>query len=339
MKTDAVVFTSPEQIEVQEVTLPEMGAEDVLIELEYSSISIGTERWALLGKLKEPGQPLMTPFPHIPGYQAAGIVREVGKKATGVKPGDRVFSYGGRKPENWSGSCWGGHMRHHIADYRNVLKIPAVVSTHDVSGLVLTQVGYNGAMEPRIDKGDVAVVIGDGLVGQWAAQVLRHRGAHVIMAGQHHDRLKIAQKYSADEIINSKENDLAEFIKERYPKGIPVVIETASTNKAIRTGIGLLRTGFGVFAKKGQFVFLGYYPEGECMVDIHWLRAKEITAYFPNGWARERMEKTMALISQKKMYVKELVTHTFPYTEAANAYHLILEKAEGFLGIVLNWKK
>ena len=122
-------------------------------------------------------------FLHVPGYQAAGIVLETGGQVRSLKPGDRVFSRNGCAPADWSGSWWGGHVGLHVAEESSVIKLPDSVSTYEASSLLLAQVGYNGASKPKVSPGDVAVVIGEGLVGQYAAQVLRNRGT------RHHLRL------------------------------------------------------------------------------------------------------------------------------------------------------
>lgn len=331
-KTEAVVFTQPGRVVIQEVALPEPGPEDVVVEVEYSSISVGTERWALLGKLREPGQPLMTPFPHIAGYQAAGIVKAVGTKVALIKPGDRVFSSGTRAPIAWQGSCWGGHAHHHVKRAKDVLKLPDNVSTLQAAGLLLAQVGYNGATRPQVKKGDAVVVIGDGLVGQYAAQVFRNRGAHVILSGRHPNRLELARKYSADEVVNSRTDDFPAWVRKKYPQGVPVVAETASRIALVRMAINLLEYS-------GQLVLLGYYPEGECLMDIHWVRARETTVYCPNSSTPDRLRNTLDLLAQGAMHLQELVTHTFPFREAPKAYKLIEEKSADFLGIILDWRK
>ena len=329
-KTEAVVFTANSKVAVQKVPLPPLREGEVLVENEYSAISTGTERWCLTGQLHEPGA-APTPFPFIPGYQAAGVVREVGKSVKGFAPGDRVFSVNGRLGEGAPGSCWNGHIHHHVATPATLLKLPDAVSTRDASGLLLAQVGYNGATQPPVSKGDVAVVIGDGLVGQWAAQVFRHRGAHVVLSGHHDERLKLAARWSADEIINSGREDLTAFVRRKWPNGVQIAAESASKNALVRQAIDLTEY-------HGKFVLLGYYPEGECLIDIHWIRARETTVFCPNSWAMPRMEGTLALVASGKMHVEELITHEFPACEAPKAYQMILDKREPFLGVVLRWR-
>jgi 2-desacetyl-2-hydroxyethyl bacteriochlorophyllide A dehydrogenase len=330
MQSEAVIFLSPCEVVFDMVAIPDLGPGDALVEIEYSSISIGTERWCLLGQIQT-GKDKLIEFPCVPGYQAAGIVREVGSAVNEVVPGDRVFSSRGALAQEGLLSVWGGHLQYHVAEASSLIKLPDEVSTREASGLVLAQVGYNGASRPRVEPGDTAVVIGDGLVGQFACQVLRHRGAHVILSGHHDERLALALAYgAADEVVNSAQQDLKEYVFARYPEGVPITVETASKRELIRLAVELL-------SYDAQFVLLGYYPEGECLIDTHWVRAKETTVYCPNAIRRGRMEATLSLIGAGHMHAEELITHDFPAAEAPAAYGLMLSRAEGFLGIVLAW--
>jgi 3-hydroxyethyl bacteriochlorophyllide a dehydrogenase len=329
-KIPAVIFPEKGISEVDGVDLPELGPDDVLVDIEYSCISNGTERWVLTGKLTIPDRPPLE-FPHVPGYQAAGTVVEVGRNVKHIKPGDRVFSRNCKMPSSWKGSWWGGHTKIHVADAASVIALPDSVGTLEASCLLLAQVGYNGATKPKVSPGYVAVVIGEGLVGQYAGQVLRHRGAYVIISGLSEYRLEKARLYCADEVFNSAEGDFAAFIKSKYPDGIDIVVETASSNQTVRLGIDLLKYG-------GQLVLNGFYPPPESTLDWHWLRSKEITTYCPNSRTRKRLENTLHLIEQGQVRVKELVTHEVDHLNAPEAYRMLLDPSAEFLGIVLNWK-
>jgi len=71
-KAQAVIFPEPGRVIIDEVDLPDLAPTDVLIEIDYSAISVGTEHWCLAGRMKPPGEPPLA-FLHVPGYQAAGI--------------------------------------------------------------------------------------------------------------------------------------------------------------------------------------------------------------------------------------------------------------------------
>ena len=139
MKTRAIVFPQPGRAVVDELSIPEMQGDDVLIEVEYTAVSPGTERWCLTGTLTIPGEAPLA-FPHVPGYQAAGIVRDVGRGVKDLKPGNRVFSRNCRSPEDFKGSWWGGHVGLHVAARAAVIPLPDSVSTREASGLLLAQV-------------------------------------------------------------------------------------------------------------------------------------------------------------------------------------------------------
>ncbi len=328
--TDAVVFPAPRQVTVAQFPLPEMGSDEVIVDIEYSFISNGTERWCLTDQMRIPGKPPLT-FPHVPGYQAAGTVTEVGSRIRGLEPGERVFSRNCREPDGFKGSWLGGHVKMHVNNLHDIVPLPEDISTLEGSGLLLAQVGFNGASKPRVSEGDVAVVIGEGLVGQFAGQVLRSRGANVIVAGLSPGRLDLAARHSADEVFDNGEGGLTEFIRDRYPEGVSIVVETASSSRTVHMGAELL-------GKHGQLVLNGYYPPDESMIDWHWLRRKEITLYCPDSRNRERLHATLRLIQEGRMHVEELITHRVDAVNASDAYAMLLDPASQFLGVVIDWR-
>lgn len=348
--TEAVVFPKPHHAHIEDVPLPEMGHDELTVHIEFSCISNGTEHWCLTDRLVVPGTPPLA-FPHVPGYQAAGVVAAVGSRVKGIRPGDRVFSRNCREPEGFRGSWWGGHVKEHINDLQDVVKLPPDVSTSQGSALLLAQVGYNGATKPQVTPGDVAVVIGEGLVGQFAGQVLRSRGAHVIMAGLDPYRLKLASRFSADEVFDNSENKLVEFIKQSHPDGVPLVLETASRSSTVRMAAELL-------CKHGQLILNGFYTPDESLIDWHWLRRKEITLFCPDSRSLVRLEATLRLVQEGTLHVDELMTHRFSAADAAEAYSLLLhegveqssshgdgktrragnEASTGFMGMILDWR-
>ena len=331
MKSEAVIFPGPERVEVGTIELPEPGPEDALVEIEYSAVSNGTERWCLTGKLDVPGHP-SPEFPHVPGYQAAGIVTQTGSAVENLVPGDRVFSRNCRAPSGWNGSWWGGHVKHHVADAAgDVIKLDENLTTFAASGLLLAQVGYNGASKPAEASGGIAAVIGDGLVGQYAAQVLRARGVRVILSGLIQSRLELAARFSADEVYDNSRDDFTEFMADKFPQGVDIVLDAAGKGKTVREGIGMLK-------RHGHLIMNGFYSyPDESRLDWHWLRRKELTIHFPDSRNRERLVKTMRLIGEGSMRVEELVTHIVRARDAAGAYRMLLDPNADFLGVVIDW--
>ena len=336
----AIVFPEPGKAERTETNVPEPGPRDLVIKIDYSGISPGTERWMLQGKLEIPGEPPFG-FPHVPGYQAAGTVVEAGPEAAadgngqgapdGFQPGDRVFSRACKAPGGWKGSWWGGHCAYHVAEVgRDIIKVPDGASMQSAAGLLLAQVGYNGAMKASVRKGDVALVIGDGLVGQYAAQVLRHRGAYTVLSGLSPKRLELAEMYSADEVYDNRNFDFPEFIVSKYPEGVDIVLDTASMMKTVREGAEMLK-------RHGRLVLNGYYPPGDSCIDWHWLRRKELTLHCADSRNDERLQAAMDLIAAGAIKAEELVTDVFTPEQAPEAYNMLLSGRQDFLGLLIRW--
>jgi len=88
----AVVLEQPERIALRELPLDLPGAGDIVVDMEWSGISTGTERLLWSGRM--PAFPGMG-YPLVPGYEGVGRVSAAGE-ASGLKVGDRVFVPGAR---------------------------------------------------------------------------------------------------------------------------------------------------------------------------------------------------------------------------------------------------
>src|SRR6516225_3309949 len=138
MKTRAVVFTSPGQVELQEINMPAPAADEVQIRTTYSTVSVGTEGWILQNLFT--WHP--TPYPCVPGYQRVGVVEDVGRDVQGWHVGDHVMATLGA----WPGSIQpnaGSHTALGNTPARELYRLPDGVDELDASGAVVAQVGYN----------------------------------------------------------------------------------------------------------------------------------------------------------------------------------------------------
>ncbi|WJH32644.1 alcohol dehydrogenase catalytic domain-containing protein [Paenibacillus sp. CC-CFT747] len=214
MKAKAIVFTGVNVVEFRDVETPEPGSEDVVIEVEYSWISVGTEQSFLKGERVSGEQVTrqgdVLPFPQVPGYQKVGIVQKIGNAVRGLQPGDRVFA--SISAVDGMAFDTGGHVNPAVTHLSQVWRLPDKgPESLAYAPLVLAQVGYNCGMRPHISAGEFAVVIGDGLVGNWAAQTLRARGAKVTVLGRRADRLALLP--DGIQGIHLKETGMQEVIE------------------------------------------------------------------------------------------------------------------------------
>ncbi|MDQ1257935.1 MAG: bacteriochlorophyllide a dehydrogenase [Candidatus Hydrogenedentes bacterium] len=330
MNAKAVVFTDKLKVAFLDVTVPEPGPRDVVVDTRLSWISNGTEgsflRYERInGETPyRPGGPW--PFPIAPGYQSVGVVERVSEDVTDIAPGQWVFGAIGRIEGMYEAG--GGHISPKVMDRSQVWPIPEGVPPVAVSGLVLTQVGYNCGTRPPVSMGDVALVIGDGMVGHWAAQTLHWRGAEVILAGRHDDRLARWPEGGRRHRVNTARDDLVAAVRELAP-GVHVLVDTVGSLDTVLACHPLMRPD-------GHIVSAGFNGTNS-MLDIQRLRFGELTLHSPSGWAQSRMDNTLALIQAGYLDTESLITHRLPVERAADAWDLILNRRENALGVILEW--
>lgn len=321
MKTLAVVATKPWTVELQPLEVADPKPNEVVVCVTHSWISPGTEGSFVRGERIAGDTPLSetdpSPFPHVPGYQKVGVIEWVGADVPGLAVGDRVFATVSRTDGLFY--AHGGHVSPAVTHHSQVWKLPETdLPDEAFSGLVLAQVGYNCGARPTVSVGECAVVIGDGLVGQWAAQTLAERGANVTLLGRHADRLA------------------------RFTRGTTTTDHTTVTAglQVLVDTVGDLATVYALLPKlrhDAHFVSAGFYGH-EGKIDLQRLRNGEITVHTPSGWSKARMDTTLAWITEGRLTTLPLVTHRFPVARAAEAFDLILHRREPSLGVLLEWE-
>ena len=327
----AVVAMRPFTVDYRAIQVSEPGDEDVVVRVQHSWISNGTEGSFVRGERVAGDTPWRegdpSPFPLVPGYQKAGIVEWVGEGVNDIALGKVVFATVSATPGMFQPR--GGHVSPAVTHRSQVWKLPEGVDPLAVSGLVLTQVGYNCGLRPAIDPGDAVIVIGDGMVGHWSAQTLVHRGARVMLLGRHDERLALFEPREDDRCVNVTREDPCALARTWAPEGIQAVIDTVGSVPAIANWYGQLR-------RFGHIVSAGFHgPEG--LIDIQDLRNQELTLHTPAGWTKERMDATLALVAKGMLRTMHLITHHFPVAAAQEAFDLILRRQEPVLGVILDW--
>jgi len=175
-----------------------------------------------------------------------------------------------------------------------------------------------------VPTGDVALVIGAGLVGHWAAQTLYHRGATVILASRHNCRLKHFPTDQRRQRVNVREVQWPAALEDLAPEGLCVVVDTVGSVSAIEECYPFL-------TRDAHLISAGFHRT-EGAIDIQKMRLKELALHAPAGWTRDRMDATLELLAASHLETESLITHHFPADQAPTAYQLVLERPELVLG-------
>jgi 3-hydroxyethyl bacteriochlorophyllide a dehydrogenase len=329
MRSSAIVFTAPRCTGLAEIELPEPGAEDLVVRTTVSGVSVGTERWALLGRRSE------MRFPLVPGYLGVGVV----ERGTAEFPaGERVFFTNARLTEPYASHSW---MSTHLAraivaptsarDWPPyVCKVPAAVD--DISAVMtgMAAVAVQGADMLRVTPSDRAVVLGLGVIGQCAAQVLRARGARVTGADLDPARVELARAHSCGAAVPLAPGPLAPQLAGVMPDGgFDIVVDTTSAASVLQNLDEVLRP-------RGQILLQGYYP-GLTPLNLDRLHGKRPTIVVACSLDLKAHECALRLLLGGQLQLRPLVTRVARPAHAAEVYAQILERPGEFLGIVFDW--
>jgi 2-desacetyl-2-hydroxyethyl bacteriochlorophyllide A dehydrogenase len=197
------------------------------------------------------------------------------------------------------------------------------------AGLVLTQVGYNCGTRPRLLPGQLAVVVGDGLVGQWAGQTLKARGARVVLTGRHQSRLAAFRTGGWGETLLVPAGSGVAEVRALTDGPVHVLVDTVGDT-------GLYDEYLPVMARGGTVVSAGFYGT-EDRIELQRYRFQELAFDLVAGMTRERLDATMEWVRSGRLNTRGLVTHRFPVERAAEAWRLIETKSEHVLGVILDW--
>ncbi len=331
MDATALICTAEQHFSLETFPVPPITANQIRTRTLYSGVSVGTEFAVIQGKLD------WGPFPVCTGYQAVGVVEEVGQQVSRFAVGDTVYyrrnfmamAHNGAKVN----TCAGTHTSVAIIDSdAEVELLPKGVDPATGSMFVMPSVGYNAVNMAGVGMGDVVVVHGVGLIGLGALVAARLRGAITIAIDLDDKRLALAQEMGAAYTLNSHEGNLTERVNQIKRGGADVVFEA--------TGIpACLDPAFALARLHGKFVFLGNY--GNAPISFHFLvpHGKQLTAFFPcNDGLAPCRDAVLRNIGSGAIPWEKTITHRITAAEAPDLYGAINRGAiPEMMGAVIRW--
>ena len=330
----AVVTTSANTSALAEVSVAELGANQVAIKTISSGVSTGTDKWVISGRFEWGG----FPFPLVPGYQRSGIVEAIGSGVANVKVGQQVFA---TASVNYTDATagWGAHTSFGICEDFEVFDATGIPPERSAFGVV-AQVGFNAASRIVGNPGDRILVIGDGVIGASGALSAKARGFEPLLLGRHDSRLEkigsLGIKTANSNTVTQKE--LANFAPiavidtVQSPEAFELYYRALPATWAAET-FGNSRTGIG------QIIFSGHTPDGQnTWADMAHLQKQELTVHFVSGWVANRLVQTLELMKAGALSLEKIAT-VYP-ADAVNIEKLFSNIAAGKnpdIAAYINW--
>jgi 3-hydroxyethyl bacteriochlorophyllide a dehydrogenase len=319
IKSQAVVIPRRNVIELRTVQVQEPRAGDVLVRTAFTSISAGTERMLLDGRMPHPA--LL--FPVVPGYETVGQVVQLGSRAPKELLGQWVY-VGGARCFRGVNPAWGGQSEFLSVEAERVVPLKSLAPETGVI-LALAATALHGVNVAQIRRSDRVLVLGQGIVGQLAARLAKLAGAaHVAVVDRVAVRLGVSQ---ADQVIDVTKESLDEAISDA---NINVLIEATGSMTALSGALPLL-------ANHGKIVLLGFYDHINIPYAPVFMREAQILV--AREWqfgADGDLPCARDLLASGELDVHGLLTHRVPLERIQAGYRLAFEDPS-CLKIVVEW--
>ncbi len=358
---------------VVEVPVPALQKGYVLVRNHYSLVSAGTEgstvkaaRKSFIGKAKERPQQVKQVIDTLKSQGPIQTYRAVMKKLDALSPlgyscaGEVVavapdvgqFAVGDLV------ACGGLTASHAevVAVPKNLcVKLEPDADLKAAAYNTLGAIALQAVRQADMKLGETCAVIGLGLLGQLAAQLLKASGVKVIGVDIDDNMVALAREHSVDAAFQRSTPGIETKIMEMTQGiGCDGVIIAAATDS-----LDPINFAGAISRKKGKIVILGAVPTGYDREPHFYKKELEVRmscSYGPGRydplyeekgidypvayvrWTENRnMQAFQELLYAKKINVDYLTTHVFPLEEAPKAYDMMMARSESFIGILIEY--
>jgi bacteriochlorophyllide a dehydrogenase len=310
LNTLAVVLEKPEQLVVSRLDLSAPGEEDVIVAMEWSGISTGTERLLWSGRM--PAFPGLG-YPLVPGYESVGRITHAGTRAA-RRIGERVFVPGARCFGEVRG-LFGGAAAKVVVPGARVTPISEELGEQGVL-LALAATAYHAVTAKNSNFPEL--IVGHGVLGRLIA------------------RLTLVLGRDAPVVWERNPNRVA------GASGYPVVHPDADTCRGYRaiydvSGDGtLLDTLIARLAPGGEIVLAGFYSQSLSFA-FPAAFMREARMRIAAEWREADLLAVKQLVESGRLNLDGLITHRHEASAAPAAYRTAFTDPS-CLKMILDWR-
>lgn len=339
----ALVLTEYNRFECQDVPQPDIGPEDVLIEVRACGIC-GSDVHGMDGSSGRRVPPI------IMGHEAAGTIHAMGQMVAGWSLGDRVTF----DSTVWCGTCrFCRRGEINLCDNRRVLgvscpefrrdgafaqfvavpqhilcRLPDELSFEHAAMAEPVSIAVHAVHRIPIHLDDTAVVVGTGMIGLLVVQALRAAGCGLLIAVDVEPaKLDLARQLGADLALSPGDGDVvAQVIQRTGGRGADLAIEAAGFPATVATAIGSVRKG-GSVGLVGNLT-----PAVE--LPLQAVVTRELTLYGSCA-SRGEYAACLGMIARGAIQVEPLISAVVPLAEAPGWFDRLYRKEAGLMKVML----
>jgi L-iditol 2-dehydrogenase len=341
----AAVLTGIKQFEIRQVPVPKIAKDnDVLIRIKTVGVCGSDVHYYSTGRI---GSQIVK-FPFIVGHEAAGIIEQIGKNVTKVKPGQRIAI----DPAVYCGNC-DQCKSGRVNTCRNLLFLgcPDQIEGCLCEYIVLDEkccfpIKDNMSFEQATLSEPLAIavyaversilkpmanvaILGAGPIGTSVFHVLRTKKiGDIYITDKINERIEMSRLLRPKWCGNPNSTDIVKEITQMEPHLMDMVYDCSGDENAILEAVKLLKPG-------GNLVLIGIPEVDEISFPIHQLRRNEITITNIRRQAH-CTQKALDLIDQQKINLDSMVTHRFTLEETLEAFDLVANYKDGIMKAMIH---
>lgn len=351
MKSKTAFLHKPHDLRIEEIELPELKPNQVLIKVGACGIC-GSDVECFEGQSAEGRYDLAC---YTPGHEWGGKIMEVGSEVKTLSPGmkvtgDCVMACGvcanckdGLMPSaclnmreiGFRPDSPGGMGEYMIVEEQYVHQIPDDWSYAMGAWVETFSIGYFGIWGNGgyIDASDTAVVFGCGPVGISAVMTAKTSGAKVIAVDPIPSRRELALKYGADHALDPCESDVkAQIDALTNGRGPSVIVEASGNDKAIQSI-------FEVAGHSCRVHLIGHSIGRKVPVELGWTIWKTLNIN-GSGGTKDFGQRTIRFMSaiKDKYDFDALNTHYFAFDQLHEAMETAIHEKQNAFKVMLRFE-
>ena len=342
-----VVLTGIKKFEIVEVSKPQLiNDDDVLLKIDTVGICGSDIHYYSEGKIGDQ----VIDFPFTIGHECSAIVERVGKKVSGLKPGDvvaveptlschkceqclsgREHTCTNQKFLGCPGQIDGCLSEFLIMPAGNCYVVPGNINPEMAAMVEPISIGYySSQFLKKINEVNSITILGVGPIGLGTMLCLQtSKFNNIYVTDKLAYRLDAAKKAGAVWIGNPDKEDVVSNLKKIKPEGFDAVFECCGKQEALDQAIEILKPG-------GTLLIVGIPGEDRISFDISKLRREEITIQNVRR-QNKSVQPVIDLISSKKLYPEFMITHRFLFERTSEAFDIVSNYKDGVIKALIKF--
>lgn len=309
----AAVVTGPGKVRIEDVALPEPGAEEVRVRLEGCGVCASNlTPWEGPDWMQFPTEPGSL------GHEGWGVVDAIGEGVNKLRVGDRVAIL-----------SYKAYAQYDVASADAVVHLPATLAGRPFPAEPLG-CAMNIFRRSAIEPGQTVAIVGIGFLGALLTRLATDAGARVIAISRRTDSLDMAREMGAAETIAMDDHHaIIERVK-AFTNGqfCDRVIEAVGKQWPLDLAGELVREG-------GRLVIAGYHQDGPRQVNMqlwNWRGIDVVNAHERDPRVSMRgMEEAVEAVTSGRLDPDRLYTHLYPLDRIGEALDATRDRPPGFM--------